>query len=150
MGLSNSDMNIMKMWRNIFVMIAAMLSLASCDTSEKIGIWDSMIWETEAQIQKTDGIYHVPTDGGTITFTCCNYSAPWIENAESGENYYFPPREEGIYHTITADWFKAEIVGNKLSVTFDSNENSQARPLKLAVTAGDIFYTFRFEQSAKQ
>lgn len=126
------------------------LSLASCDSNDKKeGDWDSMIWEAEAQVQKTDGIYHVPTNGGTMTFTCHNYSAPWIENAESGGNYYFPSREEGIYHTITMDWFKAEIVGNKLNVTFDSNENNQARPLKLEVTAGDIFYTFKFEQSAK-
>lgn len=109
-----------------------------------------MIWEAEVQVQKTDGIYHIPTDGGTITFTCRNYSAPWIENAESGDKYYFPPREDNIFHTITADWFKAEIVGNKLSVTFDSNGNDQARPLTLEVTAGDIFYTFKFEQSAKQ
>ena len=85
-----------------------------------------------------------------MTFTCRNYSAPWIENAEYGGNYYFPPRENNNFHTITTDWFKAEIVGNKLCVTFDSNENHQARPLKLTVTAGDIFYTFRFEQSAKQ
>ena len=126
------------------------LSLASCDSNDKKeGDWDSMIWEAEAQVQKTDGIYHVPTDGGTMTFTCHNYSAPWIENAESGGNYYFPSREEGMYHSITMDWFKAEIVGNKLNVTFDSNENNQARPLKLEVTAGDIFYTFKFEQSAK-
>ena len=126
------------------------LSLASCDSNDKKeGDWDSMIWEAEAQVQKTDGIYHVPTNGGTMTFTCHNYSAPWIENAESGGNYYFPSREEGMYHSITMDWFKAEIVGNKLNVTFDSNENHQARPLKLEVTAGDIFYTFKFEQSAK-
>lgn len=144
-------MKTMNLWRNILVMIAAMLSLASCDSNDKKeGDWDSMIWEAEVQVQKTDGIYYVPTDGGTITFTCYNYSAPWIENAESGGNYYFPPREDNNFHTITADWFKAEIVGNKLSVTFDSNGNDQARPLTLEVTAGDIFYTFRFEQSAKQ
>ena len=141
----------MNLWRNVLVMIAAMLSLASCDSNDKKdGDWDSMIWEAEVLVQKTDGIYHIPTDGGTITFTCRNYSAPWIENAESGENYYFPPREDNIFHTITADWFKAEIVGNKLSVTFDSNGNDQVRPLKIDVTAGDIFYTFKFEQSAKQ
>ena len=144
-------MKTMKNWRNILVMIAAILSLASCDSNDNMeGTWDSMIWEADAQIQKTDGIYHVPTDGGMMTFTCRNYSAPWIDNAEYGGNYYFPPRENNNFHTITTDWFKAEIVGNKLSVTFDSNENQQARPLKLSVTAGDIFYTFNFEQSAKQ
>ena len=149
MDLSNRNMKTMKCWRNILLMTVAMLSLVSCDSNDKKeGDWDSMIWE--ALVQKTDGIYYVPTDGGMMTFTCRNYSAPWIENAEYGGNYYFPPRENNNFHTITTDWFKAEIVGNKLCVTFDSNENHQARPLKLTVTAGDIFYTFRFEQSAKQ
>ena len=142
-------MKVIKLLRTILVMLAAMFSLASCDNDRKIGDWESMIWEAEVQVQEADGIYHVPTNGGTMTFTCHNYSAPWIENAEYGGNYYSPPREEGIYNVITVDWFKAEIVGNKLSVTFDSNENSQARPLKLTVTAGDIFYTFTFKQSAK-
>jgi len=142
-------MKVIKLLRTILVMLAAMFSLASCDNDRKIGDWESMNWEAEVQVQEADGIYQVPTDGGTIVFACRNYSAPWIENAEYGGNYYSPPREEGIYNAITADWFKAEIVGNKLSVTFDSNENSQARPLKLSVTAGDIFYTFKFKQSAK-
>ena len=139
-------MKTMKCWRNILVMTAAILSLASCDSDNKEGAWDSMIWEAEAQVQKTDGIYYVPTDGGTITFTCYNYSAPWIENAESGGNYYFPPREDNNFHTITADWFKAEINGNKLKVTFEGNETKEERPLDLTVTAGDIFHTFRFRQ----
>jgi hypothetical protein len=143
-------MKTMKFWRNILVITAAMLSLTSCDSDSKDGAWESMVWEADAQVQKTDGVYQVPTAGGTMAFTCRNYSAPWLENAESGGNYYFPPREEDNYHTITADWFKAEIVGNKLSVTFDSNDNDQARDLKVDVTAGDIFYTFRFKQSAKQ
>ena len=140
----------MKLWRNILVVMAAMLSFASCDSSEEDGDCDSMIWVAEGQVQQTDGIYLVPTDGGTTTFTCRNYSAPWLDNAKSGTNYYYPPREENRYHTITADWFKAEIVGNKLSVTFDSNGSDQARPLVLIVTAGDIFHTFMFQQSAKQ
>jgi hypothetical protein len=43
MYLSNKDMKTMKFWRNILVMIAAMLSLASCDSNDKKeGDWDSL------------------------------------------------------------------------------------------------------------
>jgi hypothetical protein len=144
-------MKTMKLWRNIFVMIAAILSLVSCSSvekdGEKDGDWDSMVWKAEVPVViTTDGIYDVSVDGGKFTFVCQNYSSPWIECATSGESRYYPPRETNDYHTITADWFKAEIVGNKLSVTFDSNKDYNVRSLELSVTAGDIFYTFKFKQ----
>ena len=107
-----------------------------------------MAWKAEVPVVITsDGIYDVSVDGGKITFVCQNYSSPWIECATSGESRYYPPRETNDYHTITADWFKAEIVGNKLSVTFDSNKDYNVRSLELSVTAGDIFYTFKFKQT---
>ncbi len=52
------------------------------------------------------------------------------------------------HHTITTVWFKAEISGNKLKVVFEANETAEERPLLLTVTAGDIFYTFKFMQLA--
>ena len=39
--------------------------------------------------------------------------------------------------------------GNKLQVTFKANTTEKERPLRLVVTAGDIFYTFGFKQNAK-
>ena len=138
-------MKTMKRWR-IILMVLAALSLASCSNT-KDGDWESMVWKTEIPgVRTTDGYYEVSADGGTFTFACRNYSSPWIEGAVSGDNYFFPPREANDYHTITADWFKAEIVGNKLTVTFETNETAQVRPLELTVTAGDIFYTFKFKQ----
>ena len=83
-------------------------------------------------------------------FSCRNYSSPWIENAEFAGEYFFPPREENNYHAITTDWFHAELKGNKLKVTFERDETTTERPIVLTVTAGDIFYTFKFKQFANR
>ena len=123
--------------------------LTACSSENKDGDWDSMVWKAEMPVVYiTDGIYDVSADGGTLTFTCRNYSSPWIECASSGESHYFPPRENNDFHSITTDWFKAEILGRKLSVTFETNKDDDVRPLELTVTAGDIFYTFKFKQFA--
>ena len=139
----------MKILRIAFAMLAA-FSLASCSSDDPDGKWDSMAWEAEVSVQKTDGVYAVPANGTEFTFSCQNYSSPWIENAVSNGKNYYPPREANDYHTISADWFKAEMSGNKLTVVFEANETAAARPLQLTVTAGDIFYTFKFMQLANE
>ncbi len=123
--------------------------LAACDVIEKDGDWDPMVWTVDNSNEKTDIIHEIPVDGGTLTFTCKNYSSPWLEGAADGLRQYFPPREDNNYHTIVTDWFKVEMVGNKLHVTFEANTTEKERPLRLLVTAGDIFYTFGFKQNAK-
>ena len=133
----------------MFMMLAAFSFVACSD--DKDGDWDPMVWKAEVPLQKTtDGIYHVSHTGGELTFSCRNYSGPWISDAMSNGEYYFPPREKNNYHTITADWFKAEISGNKLKVVFEPNDSKDERPLQLTVTAGDIFHTFKFEQFANK
>jgi hypothetical protein len=127
-----------------------MLSLASCSSDDKDGDWDPMVWKAEVPVVKTtDGIYEVSADGATFTFSCRNYSRPWIEQAASGDRYFLPDREKGDFHTITADWFRAEVVGNKLTVSFEPNKKPTEQSLSLTVTAGDIFYTFKFKQFAQ-
>ena len=137
----------MKIWRLAFAMLAA-FSLASCSSDDPDGKWDSMVWEAAMPVQVTDGVYTVPANGTEFTFSCQNYQAPWIESAQSDGKYYYPPREANDYHTISADWFKVEISGNKLTVVFEANNTAAERPLQLTVTAGDIFYTFKFKQPA--
>ena len=123
--------------------------LAACDFVEKDGDWDPMVWTVDNSDEKTDIIHEIPVDGGTISFTCKNYSAPWLVGAADEERQYEPPRDEGNYHTIVTEWFKVDMEGNKLQVTFKANTTEKERPLRLAVTAGDIFYTFGFKQNAK-
>lgn len=136
----------MKIWRVAFVMIVAVLSFNSCD--QKDGDWESMKWKADIPVKTTDGVYHVKAAGDEFSFSCKNYSSPWIDHAVSNGEYYYPPREANDYHTISADWFKVAISGNKLTVVFDANETVEERPLLLTVTAGDIFYTFKFMQLA--
>ncbi len=139
----------MKIWRLAFAMLAA-FSLASCSIDDPDGKWNPMVWKAEVPVQITDGNYTVSATGGEFTFSCQNYSSPWIENAMSNGEYFYPPRESNDYHTITTDWFKAEISGNKLKVVFEANDTAEERPLQLAVTAGDIFHTFKFKQFANR
>ena len=141
-------MKTMKSWRIILVMTVAILSLVSCDREDPVGKWDPMDWEAEVPVQITDGIYNVSAAGSEFTFACQNYSKPWIADALFNGKYYFPPRELDDYRTITIDWFKAEISGNKLKVVFEANETAEERPIQLTVTAGDCFYTFKFKQFA--
>lgn len=140
-------MKAMKIYASVFMMLAA-FSFASCSIESNDGDWDPMVWKAEVPVETTDGVYHVSETGGELTFSCRNYSAPWIEWAESNGEYYYPPRQKNDYHTITADWFKAEMSGNKLKVVFKGNDTDIARALQLTVTAGDIFYTFKFRQFA--
>ena len=140
------QMKTMKIWRNILLMTVAVLSFNSC-SDDPDGKWPSMVWKAEVPVQMTDGVYDVSANGAEFTFSCQNYSSPWIEGAVSnGENYY-PPREANIFHTISTDWFKAETSGNILKVVFEANETAETKPLQLNVTAGDIFYTFKFKQA---
>ena len=123
-------MKTMKIWRNIFMMLAA-FSLASCSSESKDGDWDPMVWKAEVPVQTTDKVYNVSEDGETIIFSCLNYSM-----------------DEIGYGLIYGENFRAEIHGNKLSIEFKPNKTAQTTNTSITVTAGDIFYTFRFKQFA--
>ena len=131
----------------VLAMFAA-FTLASCVSEDPDGKWDPMKWKADVPIQIIDGVYTVHAVGEELTFTCQNYSSPWIEFAASGEEYFFHSYETNDHHTLSTDWFKAETSGNKLKVSFEANETAKERPLELTVTAGDIFYTFKFMQLA--
>ena len=141
-------MKTMKSWRIILVMTVAILSLVSCDREDPVGKWDPMDWEAEGPVQITDNVYNVSAAGTELTFSCQNYAYPWVAEVKLNGKYYFPPLELNDYRTITVDWFKAEISGNKLKVVFEANETAEERPIQLTVTAGDCFYTFKFKQFA--
>ena len=135
--------------------ITAVITLTSCNSDEYDGDWDDMIWKTEVKATEQDGTYLVAATGGELTFSCKNYQHPWISEALYAGEYYNPDVQDDEYHTInrqklTLDWFKAEITGNLLKVTFAPNQEATEKPILLTVTAGDIFYTFYFKQSANK
>ena len=141
--------------RQIVVAMTAVITLTSCNSDEYDGDWDDMIWKTEVKATEQDGTYLVAATGGELTFSCKNYQHPWISEALYAGEYYNPDVQDDEHHTInrqklSLDWFKAEITGNLLKVTFEPNQEAKERPIKLTVTAGDIFYTFYFRQSANK
>ena len=136
----------MKIWRIAFAMLAA-ISLASCSSED--GDWDPMVWKAEVPVQTTDKVYNVSEDGETIIFSCLNYSKPWFSKAEVDGEPILPPYMDEIgYGLIYGENFRAEIHGNKLSIEFKPNKTAQTTNTSITVTAGDIFYTFRFKQFA--
>ena len=147
----------LRLWQ-IAVAMTATIILASCGSDEHddlVGDWDNMIWKTEVKATKQDGAYMVPATGGELTFSCKNYQHPWIADAEYAGEYYNPDVQDDEHHPInwkklTLDWFKAEITDNQLKVTFAPNQATSERPIKLTVTAGDIFYSFNFKQSTNE
>ena len=147
----------LRLWQ-ITVAMTAAITLTSCDSDEHddlVGDWDNMIWKTEAPVTMKSDTYIVPATGGELTFSCKNYSDPWISNVRYARKYYYPiavdkEYDETDWYTISLDWFKAEITGNLLKVTFAQNQATTERPIKLYVTAGDIFYPFTFKQSANK
>ena len=132
----------------VLLVMFVVLSFVSCDSEEEIyGDWELMVWKSEELASATDGVYDVSAHGGEFTFSCSNYSSPWIADASSNGVYYYTGPEANDYHSITTDWFKAEMNGNRLNVVFEANETDEERPLRLTVTAGDVFYSFNFKQS---
>ena len=139
-------MRIMKLWRIAF-MVLAVFSIASC--SKEDGDWDPMEWNADTPVGQKDGIYSISADEGTFTFTCRNYSKPWFAGAKDNGKDILPAFEErGGCRLMSNDNFRAEIQGNKLTIDFKANESDQTRSFSFTVTAGDIFYTFYFKQSA--
>jgi hypothetical protein len=108
-----------------------------------------MQWEKESSYPEDNDIYLVNAEGSVITFVCKNYDTPWIEEANVDGEYCFPNREEDDYHNLTTYGFKANVKGNRLIVTFEPNRSGAARHIILTVTAGDIFYTFKFTQQSE-
>ena len=68
----------MKTTKILLGALMVLFVLAACDFVEKDGDWDPMVWTVDNSNEKTDIIHEIPAEGGTISFTCKNYSAPWI------------------------------------------------------------------------
>ena len=133
----------------ILAAVFATIQLSSCSDSDPDGKWDPMQWVNESTYPEENGKYLVNAEGSVITFVCNNYDAPWIEEANVDGDYCFPNREEDDYHNLTTYGFKASMKGNRLIVTFEPNRSGAARHIVLTVTAGDIFYTFKFTQESE-
>lgn len=131
---------------SISVLLICILGTISCRHQ---GEWNKMVWKVDNGQKANNQTYSLSAEGDIITFTCTNYSSPWICDALSESEHYYPDIENNDIFNLSADWFKAQIIGNVLRVSFEPNTTEQERTLELTVSAGDIFYTFKFKQKAE-
>lgn len=143
----------MKRFRYTFLTILAAvfatIQLSSCSDSDPDGKWDPMQWVNESTYPEENGKYIVNAEGGVFAFECRNYSQPWIEGANIDGGDFYPNRSEDDFHHLTTYGFKVSMEGNQLIVNFEPNRSGAARHIVLTVTAGDIFYTFKFTQESE-
>lgn len=131
--------------------IVCVLLPAACSVTEPDGDWDAMKWRALDGRKVEKGVYIVGVAADTLCFECKNYRGPWISGArEDGVDYYPKGGNGNDIHHLQGRHFSATVEGNKLTVVFPENISKDAHSVTLTVTAGDIFYDFRFLQEAAQ
>ena len=133
------------------LLVVALLAFSSCG-DEPDGKWAKMKWKNVDNLAKVDNVYVIPEGGGTFTFECTNYKAPWISTImENGVDEYSLVEINNDFRKFTGNWFEVECINADLVVTIDPLEaDCYDRSLTVVVTAGDIFDTFVFQQQKGQ
>jgi hypothetical protein len=129
------------------LLIIVLLGLSSCG-DEPDGKWDKMKWNDLSNLKQVDGNYIVPASGGTYTFECKNYMAPWINTVmENGVTDFSLIEINHDFHRFTGSWFDVQCINADLVVTIDPlDADCNERNMTVIVTAGDIFEIFVFQQ----
>lgn len=143
--------------KQLLLAIFALLTICSCgDIIERDGDWPSMKWEkTDYRVVKEGTVkyYYVPAEGGTYTFRCTNYHGFWLADMffeVEGKQWhsYEEVRDEPDYEHYSNELIDVTAKRDgELIVVFQPNTGS-VRKVSVGVTAGDIFDTFHFVQSA--
>lgn len=137
------------MLRRLFTAALCAMLFAACSSMALDGDWDAMKWETLDGAKAEKGVYIVGVAADTLCFECKNYRGPWLSDArEDGVDYYPEGGNGNDIHHLQGRHFSATVEGNKLTVVFPENTSKDAHSVTLTVTAGDIFYDFRFLQEA--
>lgn len=140
--------------RVLILLMAVMTCLVSCKGDEPVGKWDKMKWKLPDGLTREKSAYIVPASGGTFTFTCKNYGAPWLSSITDGTEYLYPvflqdgaEETEPDFHSFKCEWFEVKCVEADVNITFAPLDSStESRQMSVTVTAGDIFDTFTFIQ----
>ena len=133
--------------KKILSLFIVMLLFHGC--SDPDGLWDKMKWYAEVPVNKaSDGTYIVSADGETLSFICKNYSYSWLSFITCNGKAIYSITVDDDYHSFSTDWLKVEIEGRRLVIVFEANETDEDKLLDVDVTAGDIFYKFKFKQLA--
>ena len=146
--------------KKLLLFLFAMLTICSCDVIDDDGRWERMKWEKTdyptVKVGNTEYI-NVPVEGGTYIFHCINYQGFWLSDMwfekdgtqwHSYDEHHDDPDYERDFEHYFSEWIdvKAKRDG-VLEVVFQPNTGAE-RKAGVGVTAGDIFDTFSFVQSA--
>lgn len=147
--------------KQLLLVFFAMLTICSCgDDIEKDGDWSQMKWVKTDYPTVKDGeseYVSVPKEGGTYVFLCTNYMGFWLSNSwfevdgkvkYMYEDAFDNPDYEPDPHHYSNEWIDIKAKdGGVLEVVFQPNTGSE-RKAGVGVTAGNIFHSFEFIQSA--
>ena len=137
----------MKMRKLSFLLLCVTFSvfLVGCGGDEPDGIWAKMQWDVPSGLSQVDGVYMIPSSGGTYKFTCKNYK-PWIELVLE---YNMLPAPIADFHFCEGEWYSVTCDNYDVIITFQrlGNDDEESRDLKVELTAGDIFDYFTFRQT---
>lgn len=122
-----------------------LLAVSSCG-DEPDGKWDKMKWTNVDNLMNLQGVYIIPSYGGSYTFLCRNYERPWIESVTvDGTRQDINNESRSAYD---GEWCSVEFDGNALIVTAKRlPADVESRHIDVEVTAGDIFDAFHFRQA---
>jgi len=163
--------------KRLFFILLVTTALASCDNgvlNEKDGDWDPMQWKANTYQLTTDSetggkAYSVPAEGCTFVFHCRNYKGIWMSthrfehngevwysyedkhrNGSHGDDHHGENLgDDDEYCHYRGEWCDIQAQGDSLCVCFSAN-GEYVRKTSVCVTAGDIFDTFQFIQTASQ
>ena len=139
-----------RLFKMLMMLAVAGIALSACEKTRMEGDWDPMKWKDESGLASIDNIYQVPASGGSYKFHCKNYSSFWISSIEEGGDTYQPGLENNDWQDLSGQWSHVQCLPDgDLVVTFQPlsfYSSASQRTMMLVVTAGDVFYGFRFIQ----
>ena len=135
----------MKLLSRISVLLIVLLLGATSCGDEPDGKRDKIKWTNVDNLMNVNGVYYLPEEGGTCSFTCRNYSNLWMTSiVVDGVRYEF---DNGNRLEFFGDWLTLKIEGNNLMITANAlPESIESRGFTLEVTSGDVFDTIVFGQ----
>lgn len=139
-----------KLLQLLLMLALAGITLNSCEKQKLDGDWDPMEWNDESGLERVDNVYQVPASGGSYKFHCKNYDYFWISSIEEDGQFFVPDLENNDWKDLSGQWTHVQCLPDgDLVVTFEPfsfYSSASNRTMNLCVTAGDIFYYFRFVQ----
>ena len=131
--------------KTLLIVLFVLVSAISCVKDDPDGKWAKMKWQVPSSlVQVQEGIYQIPTSGGSFTLICENYK-PWISSlTEIGS--HVSKEYPGSCDSLQGEWCSVKCEKNDVIITFSPLADDDVHQFEITFTAGDIFHTLRFVQ----